>query len=162
MQELQMNDTIIFFDMDGVLAKWEENGNPHEKGFMLSRKPDHAAIGLAKKLKETGYEVAVLSAVYNTAAELEKVEWLEKVGLGNVIHLFVPFGSDKSAAVTSMTMSNKVLVDDYSKNLHEWEKSGNIAVKYYNGINGTHGTWAGKRSISKNMNAEEMMERIFT
>ncbi len=155
------NNKIIFVDMDGVLAKWEDDGqDPRSEGFMLSRKPDYSAINLVKELKRAGYEIAILSAVYNTNAELEKIEWLKRYGLGDVAHFFVPYGSNKAEAVNSLTKAKKVLIDDFSKNLRDWEAAGLTAVKYYNGINGTKGSWKNKRSISHEMKTEQQVEVI--
>ena len=36
-----------------------------------------------------------------------------------------------------------VLLDDYSINLHEWERGNGRGIKLRNGVNGTTGTWVG-------------------
>lgn len=153
---------IVLFDMDGVLAKWKEDGDPKAKGFMLSREPETKAVNLVKKLRDkSDCEVAILSAVYGPEAEMEKVEWLARVGLSDLMHIFVPVGSDKSKVAEDIGSTQKrILVDDFSKNLHQWEKvPGNISVKFRNGINGTHGTWKGE-AISIDMTVEQMYNKL--
>lgn len=49
-----------------------------------------------------------------------------------------------------------VLVDDFTKNLNEWQ---GVAVKLYNGINGTHGTWQGF-SIHNKMTPDKMVSQL--
>lgn len=151
--------SVYLFDMDGVVAKWETIGNPNEKGFFLSRKPEQKMIQLIRELKNSGETVMILSAVYmNGYASDEKAMWLTNNGLGDIPRLFVPYGSNKAEAIEEIKdifHGNYILVDDYSKNLHEWQAAGHIAVKFRNGINGTHGTWSGY-SISRAMGVEEM------
>lgn len=153
---------IVLFDMDGVLAKWKEDGDPKSKGFMLSREPETNVISLVKKLRDkSDCEVAILSAVYGPEAEKEKVEWLARVGLSDLMHIFVPVGSDKSKVAAGIGATKRILIDDFSKNLHQWEKvPGNISVKFRNGINGTHGTWEGKEAISIDMTVEQMYNKL--
>ena len=49
----------------------------------------------------------------------------------------------------------KGLLVDYYRILHEWKADGNIGCKFYNGINGTHGTWDGY-SVNIGMTAEQI------
>lgn len=146
---------LYLFDMDGVMAKWEENGDWHEKGFFLSRKREESVIELIKTMDAAGENVSILTAADGSQARIEKLEWLEKAGLSNISVIFVPFMSDKSEAVADIKGSKKVLIDDFSKNLFDWQKAGHTAVKFRNGINGTNGTWKGT-SISNTMAVDEM------
>lgn len=159
------NNAVFFIDMDGVLAKWENNGNPNDKGFFLSRRCEKKAKQLVRSLKDDGYNVAILSAVYqNGYAEQEKATWLDNNELGDLPHLFVPYGSDKSEAIHNHAGEKDkfVLLDDYSENLRQWDEAGHLAVKFLNGINNTNGTWLGNggASISVEMSVEEMKQHL--
>lgn len=48
-----------------------------------------------------------------------------------------------------------ILIDDYNKNLQEWENAGGTAVKYCNGINSSD-TWKGF-CITENMTEDEIV-----
>lgn len=150
----------FFFDMDGVLAKWQTDGDPTKPGFFLSRQLEERVRDLIKALVADGYSVTILSAVYvNGYAEKEKVQWLADNGLENIPHLFVPYGSNKSAAIKKSIKNDQyILVDDYTENLKQWDQAGHTAVKFLNGKNNTKGTWLlnGGRSINKNMSVDEM------
>ena len=160
---LELYEKSFFFDMDGVVAKWETDADPHEKGFFLTRKCEQKAKELIRSLKDTGFSVTILSAVYNNEAEQEKVQWLNKNELGDIPHLFVPFGSNKSAAVKRKASNRKlVLIDDYTQNLRQWDEAGHTAVKFLNGVNNTHGTWMTENgtAISLDMTVEEMKDTL--
>ena len=114
--------------MDGVLAKWNSLASQEdtfEKGYFLNRKPDNKAIEYVQNLVNKGNDVCILSHAYqNGYASIEKREWLDNHGLENIPSIFVPYGVPK--------------LD-------------NIGIKYYNGINGNHGTWKGN-SINPELN----------
>ena len=64
----------------------------------------------------------------------------------------MPYGVPKLDYIILREDTTNILIDDFSKNLHEWEKGkNNIGIKYYNGINGNHGTWKGN-SINPELN----------
>lgn len=138
-----------YVDMDGVLAKWDANASIEEtfqRGYFLNREPDYDAIRYVKNLIYAKCDVIILSHAYqNGYAESEKIHWLNKYGLGNLKHIFVPYGVPKLDYVMLNTEATiNYLIDDFTKNLREWESvENNIGIKYYNGINGTHGTWKG-------------------
>lgn len=154
----------IFFDMDGVIAEWNTGGiePTKEPGFFVERPVVEKAVNLIHILRDKGYSVYILSSVYTdgTAAK-DKYKWLCGCGLGQVPFVFVPYGEAKADYITGDGVH--VLIDDYSKNLHEWKKNGGIGVKYMNAFNGNHGTWRGIR-LTDDMTAEEMgniVEGIF-
>lgn len=151
-------DKTILFDMDGVLATWQES--PWEvvtaDGYFLSRSPEPKMIHLARLLcglKDC--RVGILSAVIqDDHSEKEKRMWLERfcpfIPSENIF--FVPYGSSKSEYVPD-SVKDAVLIDDYTMNLRDWSGK---AVKFYNGINGTKGTWNGP-SIRYDMEIPDMI-----
>lgn len=138
-----------YVDMDGVLAKWDVNASIEEtfqRGYFLNREPDYDAIKCVKNLITAKCDVTILSHAYqNGYAESEKIQWLNKYGLGNLKRIFVPYGVPKlNYVMLNPDTTINYLIDDFTKNLREWESTeNNIGIKYYNGINGTHGTWKG-------------------
>ncbi len=148
--------TKYYIDMDGVLAKWNAEASAEdtfEKGYFLTREPDEKAIRYVQGLLDTGKDVCILSHAYqNGYAEPEKQAWLQEYGLGDVPAIFVPYGTPKLEYVRLPVDTLNILVDDFTKNLREWEAGKNCqGIKYYNGINGTHGTWRG-RCINPELN----------
>ena len=146
----------FYVDMDGVLAKWNSLASQEdtfEKGYFLNRKPDNKAIEYVQNLVNKGNDVCILSHAYqNGYASIEKREWLDNNGLENIPSIFVPYGVPKLDYIILREDTTNILIDDFSKNLHEWEKGkNNIGIKYYNGINGNHGTWKGN-SINPELN----------
>ncbi len=130
------NDVTIYVDMDGVLATWSEEASEeetHTRGYFLSRPADVTAVEFVKTLCKNGYDVRILSAVYqDDHSAKEKEQWLLSHGL-DIPHVFVPYGDSKGDYLTD-TSKIRVLIDDYNKNLKEWEKVG-LPIKYFNGIN---------------------------
>ena len=147
----------VFVDLDGVLARWNAEASVEDTyapGFFLTREPEPEAIEAVRLMRERGLDVYILTCAYqNGLAEPEKDAWLAKVGLSDIPRIFVPYGKRKSDYVGMADVS--VLLDDYSKNLHEWKAEGKIGCKFYNGINGTHGTWNGY-SVCYGMTAEQI------
>ena len=153
---------MVFVDMDGVLAKWDTTASledTYTAGYFARREEEVRITALIRMLVASGHKVAILSAVYPAGtAAAEKHGWLDMIGLPDIRRIFVPYGEDKHRYIPELS-EPMILVDDYSRNLHAWQQAGHIAVKYYNGINGTHGTWKG-RAIDHSMTAAEMFAVI--
>lgn len=151
-----MKTIVIYVDMDGVLAKWDQDASLEETympGFFLSRRPEYVMIEAVKCLVRLGMDVRILSSAYNNGhAAVEKASWLKEYGL-DIPRCFVPYGEKKADYIDQENIN--ILIDDYSKNLHQWKAEGNIGFKFYNGINGNHGTWHGY-SVNNKMGAEEI------
>lgn len=155
----------IFVDMDGVLAKWE-NASLEEMtspGFFLNRKPDTSVCEmfhlLLERVNEGKLDVFILSSYLLPISREEKIEWNQKyTKIPLEKQIYVPYGQNKEAALDMIggIRATDVLLDDFTKNLKEWS---GIAVKLYNGINGTHGTWNGY-SIHNNMSPEKMLLQL--
>ena len=134
-----------YVDMDGVLCKWDTKASledTYRKGYFLAREPDEKILNLVKDMRDEGKDVSILSCVYeNGFCAEEKSQWLDNHGLKGIPRVFVPYGKNKEDFVNRDDFN--VLLDDFTDNLFAWRSGGNLAFKYYNGINGTTGRWNG-------------------
>lgn len=155
----------FFIDMDGVLAIWEDASIEEmtSPGFFLSRKPDRNVIEMARMLLdgqgEGGYEVYILSSYLLPISRREKIAWnAEHLGIPEERQIYVPYGDSKASAFDGIGGIGEcdVLLDDFSDNLREWP---GVAVKMYNGRNGTRGTWTGY-SVRNSMDPEKMAAQL--
>ena len=137
------NVVVIWFDMDGVLAKWNEKATIEEvssPGYFLNCVLEQKVATLIDYLKnyqseypEFQFEIRILTSVYqNGYAQKEKEQWLKNHKI-DVPVTFVPYGESKFKFVNED--DTNILVDDFGKNLKEWIQNGFIGVKFYNGIN---------------------------
>lgn len=142
----------FFIDMDGTLAKWNnvEYEQLFEQGYYLNLAPALQFIGDVRNLIKSGEDVYVLSCYLTGSAYAleEKKEWLKRYlpELSEDKQIFVPDGENKAEYLRehySPITNRDYLVDDYTKNLIEWKKTGGIGIKCLNGINNTRGTWKG-------------------
>lgn len=155
----------LFVDMDGTLAEFhpvDTMETLYEQGYFAQLAPHENVVnGIKTFMKENPEtEVFILSSVLTDSpyAQTEKNEWLDRylseIGMEN--RIFVPCGSAKNEFVPGGVRENDVLLDDYSKNLHEWPGQ---ALKLMNGINGTKGSFQGKK-ISAEMPAAEFAGKL--
>lgn len=152
----------FFIDMDGVTAKFEpasieEMTSP---GFFATRKPVESVLEMVAQLqREPEVDVYVLSSYLLPISKEEKIAWNEKyTSIPRENQLYVPYGEDKAKFLDAAVgmRADDVLLDDFTQNLKTWS---GVAVKLYNGINGTHGTWDGY-SVHSNMKPEVMMMQL--
>ncbi len=149
----------VYIDMDGVLAVWDSSTsaeNTKSPGYFLEREEEPVIVALIKALQKLNTDVCILSAVWNERCALEKSIWLDKRFGKGLNRIFVPVNENKADYILG---GNNILIDDYTKNLVAWQKSGNKPIKFYNDINGTNGTYQGT-FITKNMSVGEMLEII--
>lgn len=141
----------LFCDMDGVLAKWNPNASIEDTfvpGYFFAREVQMNVRDALVILAKSGIKVSILSAVYNEQAAEEKKNWLDLYALGDVEQIFVPCGANKADYITRDNDKIAILLDDYTKNLNKWRAESTkeyqyIGIKFFNGINGTKGTWDG-------------------
>lgn len=149
----------VYFDMDGVLAKWDPNAkteDTYKKDYFLYCEEEKVVTEVINILKEK-YTVKILSHAYGKNAIDAKNKWLDKIGLTDIDRIFVPYGNKKSNYINKD--ETNVIIDDYTKNLNDWQKDGNIAIKFRNRINGTKGTWTGP-SVKYDMSVKEIVDKI--
>ena len=142
----------LFVDMDGTLAEFKTVDTLetlYEKDYFINLKPNENVLGAIKQLiADNDIDVYIRSAYLTDSryALEEKNAWLDKYlpELPQEKRLFVPCGTDKSVAVPGLIRPDDYLLDDYTKNLSEWEPPAR-GIKLINGINHTNGTWQGDK-----------------
>ena len=139
----------VYVDYDGVIAYFLKDKSLEEvaqKGYTLTVPLVESFCFALRELMEDHelnkqYKFKVLSAVLNDYAKEDKKYMLSsKFGKTFAENAeFVTYGQSKAP----FAEGGNVLLDDFSKNLHEWESMGGIGIKVYNGINGNNGSWRG-------------------
>lgn len=167
---LPETDTAVFVDLDGTLAHWIPTTTPEElvtPGYFRSLPAYDRMVQNIKYLIGNGYNVYVLSAYMETHGDpvAEKKGWLDEYlpEVDEEHRIFCPCSASKwEVACNAVKAENMVLLDDYSKNLHDWvadSKGKGVGIKVMNGINGSHNTWKGKR-IANSCSPEELIALI--
>ena len=145
--------THVFFDLDGVIFKFNFGASEeelHTPGYFEKLEEDQLVVNAIKKLLgeiATGdVKLHILSAAFNPTAVEEKKRAVERIGLGSIDQIYLPYGTDKSKYVSHLG-GKFILVDDFTKNLIAWGNAGEnfIPVKYLNGGNDTHQSFKGVR-----------------
>lgn len=153
--DFNTDNQIVCFDMDGTLAKFYKDKEHclermFEQEFFLNLEPYKLARDLEANAAVVHWRnIYIVSACVNSPwCRTEKQAWismwLPHVHASNII--FVDVGENKAEAVQqalSAVVNKKefYLVDDYSRNLYEWESTAiNFhAVKFINGFNNKNG-----------------------
>lgn len=140
----------LFVDMDGTLAVFkpvDEMETLYEKGYFLNLEPHENVVAAIKEIiaNSPDIEVNILSAYLSDSAYAlqEKNEWLDRYlpEIDRDHRIFVPCGTDKKEGIREGIREDDFLLDDYTKNLNEWQPPAR-GIKLLNGINHNRGTWA--------------------
>lgn len=145
-----------FFDADGVLFLYERDAYVGENPIWLQKnrhyfknlEPDRKMMEIMDRLhnlcRYTGDEVYILtSLLYNGTIFNEHFhdkissyhKWFPYI---DIDHIIISTGSKRDAVeyITNNPISeDDILIDDYNKNLKEWDCAGGTSIKYCNGIN---------------------------
>lgn len=130
----------LFLDLDGTLAKFNSKRNAlqrfdNEKGFFSSLKP-YKYIEEINKIATSGkVEVYIISATPNEQADNDKMIWiktyLKDIKQKNIC--FCRLNENKAKVINNklnITIDKEcVLLDDYTKNLIEWNNLNGIGIK---------------------------------
>lgn len=142
----------IFLDLDGTLAKFNvKNALARfevEKGF-FERLGAYKGIETINEMAKAG-NVYIISASPNVQADNDKMKWIAKylfnIPLENIVICRV--GENKAEIIKSqlniMIDKTTVLLDDYTKNLVEWESAGGVGIKRLTSVaDNSTGKWKG-------------------
>lgn len=142
----------IFLDMDGTLANFNVKNALQrfetEKGFFANLKAYKGIEEIDKLILQNNFYI--ISASPNSDADKDKMIWLEKYlpNLKKEHILFCRLGENKADFIENKLKikidNNCILLDDYTKNLTEWEKVGGKGIKRLTSIaNNKSGKWKG-------------------
>lgn len=138
----------LFVDMDGTLAEFRKISKIeelYEEGYFLNLAPLPGVVQAVKEIIAHGQvKVYILSSVLSDSkyALDEKNRWLDRYLPEIPIEdrFFPTCGDSKIEFFNGYIGKDHYLLDDYSKNLHDWDPPGH-GIKLSNGINGRFGTW---------------------
>lgn len=128
----------VFLDLDGTLARFNVRNAlerfDKEEGF-FARLKAYKHIEIVNELAKTKGNIFIISASPNPIADQDKLEWINKylpnIQLDNIT--ICRLGENKAQVVQNkynITIdSNCYLLDDYTKNLVEWENFGGKGIK---------------------------------
>ena len=142
----------IFLDLDGTLAKFNVRNALErfatEKGFF-------AKLGAYKNIEEINEmakcgNVYIISASPNEQADVDKIQWITEhlPNINLLTNVFIcRVGEDKAKFLKSKGITidkTSVLLDDYTKNLTEWESAGGVGIKRLTKVaDNSTGKWKG-------------------
>lgn len=141
----------IFLDLDGTLARFNVKNALQrfaiEKGF-FAKLLAYKGIETINKMAKAG-NVYVISASPNTQADKDKMQWIQKylpnLPISNII--FCRIGENKAEVIKKtigVDIKNTFLLDDYTKNLTEWESAGGVGIKRLTSVaDNSTGKWKG-------------------
>ena len=127
----------VFLDLDGTLAKFNVPNAlkrfETEKGF-FARLGAYKNIETINEMAKSG-NVYVISASPNMYADIDKMAWIRKYlpNLKRQNVIFCRLGVNKAKYIEHL-LDIKIdktcmLLDDYTKNLTEWESAGGVGIK---------------------------------
>ena len=126
----------IFLDMDGTLARFNVRNALErfetEKGFFANLLA-YKGIENINEMAKNG-NVYIISASPNIQADIDKMTWIEKY-LPNIPKNHIVLcrcGECKALVLRRLGLvidKNSYLLDDYTKNLTEWESVGGVGIK---------------------------------
>lgn len=152
MRDLNTIDKKIFLDLDGTIAKFNVPNAlkrfDNEKGFFANLGA-YKGIEEINKIAETGI-IYIISASPNDQADNDKMLWLDKY-LPNVPRENITLcrlGQNKAQIIENKynieINVNCYLLDDYTKNLTEWENFGGTGIKRLTSVSdNSRGLWQG-------------------
>ena len=154
MEDQMLTGSRMFFDMDGVLAHFnnqiESEEVLYQQGYFKNLQPQTSVLEAVNMMINCYPEQCYIltAAVESPYAIPEKKEWLSTYVTSNLIEdhiLFTKCGEPKSLYIEKGVRSYDILVDDYTKNLVSFVSDGGNGIKVVNGINDTNKSWKGKR-----------------
>ncbi|MBO7526322.1 MAG: hypothetical protein J6T74_00315 [Clostridia bacterium] len=130
----------LFLDMDGTLAKFNSKKNAlerfdKEKDFFTNLKPFVNIDTINQLVENNIVEIFIISASPNEQADIDKLKWintyLPKVKKQNIC--FCRIGQNKAKIIKDKLNieidNNCYLLDDYTKNLIEWNNCKGVGIK---------------------------------
>lgn len=130
----------LFLDLDGTLAKFNSKRNAlkrfdNEIGFFANLKPYKYIEFVNELATKENVNVYVISATPNEQADKDKLVWIKKYlnQINDKNICFCRLNENKAKVIKdklNITIDNNcLLLDDYTKNLIEWQNLNGIGIK---------------------------------
>ncbi len=170
-----------FFDADGVLFRYERHAyaglkplyiQPN-KHYFRDLKPDLKMLNLIQKLtlhKKSSDEIYILTSVPNNELTINEhrsdkkfsfAKWYPSVKPCNIIISVIPKPDAAQHTIGTRLSSHDILIDDYNKNLNDWQSAGGTGIKYCNGIN-TPATFSGTKINKQTDSVNHMLNVLLS
>ena len=145
----------LFLDMDGTLAKFNSKKNAlerfdKEKDFFTNLKPFVNIDTINQLVENNIVEIFIISASPNEQADVDKIQWISEhlPNINLLTNVFIcRIGENKAKFLNTKGITidrTCVLLDDYTKNLTEWESVGGIGIKRLTSVaDNSRGLWKG-------------------
>lgn len=157
----------LFVDLDGTLYQFVP-GTPFEdllRGhYFANLTPQQNVIDAVRKICQTRSDIEV-NTLGSYPSDTEAPLWDKNERLNRDLpeinwekRIFLPLRYTKDYAFDKLT-KNDYLLDDYTKNLKEWEAHGGTGIKLLTDINHTRETWNGN-SVRFDAPGEEIMKDL--
>ena len=145
----------LFLDLDGTLAKFNSKRNAlkrfdNEVGFFANLKPYKYIEFVNSLATREGVNVYIISATPNEQADKDKLVWIKKYlnQINDKNICFCRLNENKAKVIKdklNITIDNNcLLLDDYTKNLIEWQNLNGIGIKRITSkADNSRGLWKG-------------------
>ena len=141
----------IFLDMDGTIAKFNVKNAlqrfENELNF-FARLGAYKGIEKINEMAKAG-NVYIISASPNERCDNDKMKWLQKFlpNLPKANIVFCRIGENKAEIIKKtigVDIKETMLLDDYTKNLTQWESAGGVGIKRLTSVaDNSRGLWKG-------------------
>jgi len=141
----------IFLDMDGTIAKFNVKNAlarfENELDF-FAKLGAYKGIERINEMAKVG-NIYIISASPNDRCDSDKMKWLDKFlpSLPKANIIFCRIGENKAEIIKEkigVDIKDTLLLDDYTKNLIQWENAGGIGIKRLTRVaDNSRGLWQG-------------------
>lgn len=162
----------LFLDLDGTLAKFNvPNALKRfaiEDKFFYNLKPYKNINYINRLAHQDNIKVYIISASPNIKADIDKKEWIQEylptVSSSRVVICRV--GENKAEVIKNRLGfsldKDCILLDDYTKNLTEWESAGGCGIKRLTSVaDNSTGKWKGD-TLTDLRNIAQVLEKYLT
>lgn len=157
-----MNKIDVFLDLDGVVFKYDmvdyigDNPKYKQEGYFKTRPLDENAYEMLKRLNDSDEveNIYILSSAIIEGYTIEQNKVIADDKTKNVMYhipwfpkenIIIAIEKTKPETVREVLKrqisTSDILIDDFNRNLKEWEKAGGSAIKYINNINSESDEW---------------------
>lgn len=139
---LDMDGTIVKFNVKNALARFE-----NELDF-FAKLGAYKGIEKINEMAKVG-NIYIISASPNDRCDNDKMKWLDKFlpSLPKANIVFCRIGENKAEIIKEkigVDIKDTLLLDDYTKNLIQWENAGGIGIKRLTRVaDNSTGKWQG-------------------